>query len=66
MVTKMNDNNKCELILNLDKLHTTDLGIERIQRNLCLDMVDVVSWYKQKIEEPNSSIIIKGKKWYIE
>lgn len=31
----MNENN--ELILNLDKLHTTDLGMERIRKNLCLE-----------------------------
>ena len=61
----MNDNNKSELILNLEKLHTTDLGIERIKRNLCLDVDDVVSWCREKIKEPNRSIVRKGKNWYI-
>lgn len=61
----MNDINKGELILNLDKLHTTDLGIERIKRNLCLDVDDVVSWCRKKIKEPNSSITRRGKNWYI-
>ena len=61
----MNDNNKSGLILSLDKLHTTDLGIERIKRNLCLDVDDVVSWCREKIKEPNSSIVRKGKNWYI-
>ncbi len=61
----MNDNNKSELILNLDKLHTTDLGIERIKRNLCLDVDDVVNWCRKKIKEPNSSIVRKGKNWYV-
>ncbi|NLV37556.1 MAG: DUF3781 domain-containing protein [Clostridiaceae bacterium] len=61
----MNDNNKSELILNLDKLHTTDLGIERIKRNLCLDLDDVVSWCRNKIKEPTSSITRRGKNWYI-
>lgn len=61
----MNDNNKNELILNLDKLHTTDLGMERIKRNLCLNVNDVVSWCREKIKEPNSSIVSKGKNWYI-
>ena len=60
----MNDN-KNELILNLDKLHTTDLGVDRIKRNLCLDVDDVVRWCKERIKEPDSSIIRKGKNWYV-
>lgn len=59
------DNNKSELILNLDKLHTTDLGVERIKRNLCLDVDDVVRWCREKIKEPDSSIIRQGKNWYV-
>jgi hypothetical protein len=62
----MNENDRNELILNMDKLHTTDLGIERIKMNLCLDVDDVVSWCRRKISEPNSSIIRKGKNWYID
>ena len=29
-----------ELLKNLDKLHTTELGVERIKRNLFLDTDD--------------------------
>ena len=61
----MNDNNKSELILNIDKLHTNDLGVERIKRNLCLDVDDVIIWCKEKIKESDSSIIRKGKNWYV-
>jgi hypothetical protein len=61
----MNDNNKRDLILNLNKLHTTDLGIEPFKINLCLDVDDVVSWCRTKIKEPNSSIVREGKNWYI-
>jgi len=33
----------CTVLLNnLDKLHTTSMGIERIKRNLCLNTTDVV------------------------
>lgn len=60
------DNNIEILILNLDKLHTTDLGVERIKRNLCLYVDDVVIWCKKKIKEPDSLIKRKGKNWYIE
>lgn len=59
----MTDTN--ELILNLDRLHTTDLGVERIRRNLCLVEGDVVEWCRKKIKESNGSIIRKGKNWYV-
>ena len=47
MVIRMNYD-KCELILNLDKLHTTELGIGRIKGNLSLDVDDVVKWCGKK------------------
>lgn len=66
MTDQINDNNKNTLlILNLDKLNTTDLGVERIKRNLCLDVDDVVNWCRQRIQESNSSVVRKGKNWYI-
>lgn len=54
------------LLSNLDKIHTTELGIERIRRNTGLDMADIVAWCKVKISNSNSSIIKKGKNWYVE
>lgn len=59
----MNENN--EIILNLDKLHTTDLGVERIRKNLHLKEEDVVDWCRKEILKPNTDIIRKGKNWYI-
>jgi hypothetical protein len=56
---------KTILISNLDKIHTTELGKERIKRNLCLDTNDVVSWCVQKIQDSNSDISREGKNWYI-
>ena len=32
-----------ELILNLDRLHTTELGVMRITRNLSLEVEDVIN-----------------------
>lgn len=53
-----------DLITNLDKLHTTELGYERIRKNLSLSCADVIAWCKQKIE--NAEIINrKGKNWYV-
>lgn len=37
-----------ELINHIDMLHTTELGAERIKRNLGLTVDDVVHWYEQK------------------
>ena len=54
-----------ELLTNLAKLHTTDLGVIRIKRNLSLDSDDVVEWCKSKIKLQNAIIIQKGKNWYV-
>ncbi|MBD5556930.1 MAG: DUF3781 domain-containing protein [Roseburia sp.] len=53
-----------ELLKNLDKLHTTELGGERIKRNLSLDTDDVVEWCRTKINSDNAAIIRNGKNWY--
>ena len=49
----------------IEKLHTTELGVERIKKNLCLEISDVVNWCKQKVNNPDSHIIRKGKNWYV-
>lgn len=38
-----------KLLQNLEKLHTTELGIVRIKRNLGLETDDVISWCKNTI-----------------
>lgn len=65
MVTKVNYN-KCGLIQNLDKLHTTELGVGRIKKNLFLDVDDVVKWCSDKILKSNAIITRRGKNWYID
>ncbi len=54
-----------ELLKNLDKLHTTELGVERIKTNLSLDKEDVVGWCKTKINSANADITRNGKNWYV-
>lgn len=54
-----------ELLSNLDKIHTTELGSVRIKRNLSLDTNDVVEWCKDKIKSSRAVITRKGKNWYI-
>ena len=53
-----------DLIMNIDKLHTTEMGVERIRRNLSLDVDDVVDWCKTTILDCNTVIERKGKNWY--
>lgn len=53
-----------DLLTNLDKIQTTELGNERIKKNLRLDTADAVHWCKQKIENAND-ITRKGENWYV-
>ena len=58
-----------ELLLSIDKLHSTELGIFRIRRNLSLNREhagDVVVWCKEQILLPAAIITRQGKNWYIE
>ena len=54
-----------ELLENLDRLHTTELGVIRIKKNLSLNVENVIEWCKEKISLSNAEIIRKGKNWYI-
>ena len=53
-----------ELLKNLNKLHTTELGVVRIKRNLSLDTDNVVEWCKDKIHFTNAVVTRTGKNWY--
>lgn len=53
-----------DLLTNLDKIHTTKLGAERIKKNLSLDVENIIEWSQQKIKNADS-IIRKGKNWYV-
>ena len=50
-----------ELLENLDRLHTTELGVIRIKKNLSLNVENVIEWCKEKISLSNAEIIRKGK-----
>lgn len=58
-------NRDLKLLNHLDKLHTTELGVVRIKRNLSLDTDDVVVWCKDKINSAHAIITRRGKNWYI-
>lgn len=57
--------NKEILLSNIDKIHTTDMGIDRIKKNLKID-TDVIKYCKDKILDKSSYIYKKGKNWYCE
>ena len=54
------------LIENIDRLHTTPMGVDRIKRNLKLDTDDVVSYCKKLILSSQCHITQQGKNWYCE
>lgn len=54
-----------DLIKNIDKLHTTEMGVERIKRNLSIAVDDVVQWCSIKILDESSTIERRGKNWYV-
>lgn len=54
------------LLSNIDKIHTTDMGINRIKKNLNLDTDNVVDYCKAKVLDENSIIYRQGKNWYCE
>ena len=53
------------LIENIDKLHTTEMGMERIKRNCQIETDDVIQWGKMWILDKTAEIERTGKNWYI-
>ena len=49
------------LIENIDRLHTTPMGVDRIKRNLKLDIDDAVGYCKDLILHPQCRIAWQGK-----
>lgn len=58
--------NKKILLENIEKIHTTELEIGRIKRNLKTDAADVVEYCVQKMLDKNCRISKQGKNWYCE
>lgn len=53
------------LLKNIDKIHTTELGVVRIRRNLNLQEMDVVSWCREGILRHDAQTERRGKNWYV-
>ena len=56
---------KKTLIENIDKIHTTEMGVGRIQKNLRITE-DPVSYCISKIKKNESAVTKEGKNYYIE
>lgn len=54
------------LLEQVDKIHTTERGIERIRKNLKIDTDDVVQYCVNKILDKRCVIYKQGKNWYCE
>ena len=54
------------LLDNISKVHTTEMGIDIIKKNLKLNTNDVVEFCKNKILDKNCNIYKQGKNWYCE
>ena len=53
------------LLKNLDKLHTTEMGIGRIQKNLEISD-EPVGYCISKLQKEDSVVSKKGKNYYVE
>lgn len=53
------------LIENIDKIHTTEMGVGRIQRNLGISE-EPVSYCISKLKQENSTVTKEGKNYYVE
>ena len=58
--------NKEILLSNINKIHTTKMGLDRIKKNLQLDTDEVIKYCQNKILNKNCNIYKQGKNWYCE
>lgn len=57
---------KEKLLADIDKVHTTEMGNERIKKNLKLNTNDAVEYCKNKVLDKNCNVYKQGKNWYCE
>ena len=57
--------NNLDILNNLDKVHTTEMGVDRIKRNIEVDVEDIVAYCIDKIKQENAVIERKGKNYYV-
>ena len=52
------------LLKNVDKIHTTEMGVGRIQKNLGIDD-EPVSYCISKLKQDNAIVTKEGKNYYL-
>ena len=62
LVIKMH---KEELLKNIDRIHTTEMGVGRIQKNLGIDD-EPVNYCISKLKKEGSKVKKEGKNYYVE
>ena len=65
MLKLVSEMHKETLIENIDKIHTTEMGVGRIQRNLGIDD-EPVSYCISKLKKEDSKVKKEGKNYYVE
>lgn len=58
--------NRNILMLNLDRIHTTEMGKQRIWKNLGIDIANAVDYCKSKIADSDCTVSRIGKNFYCE
>lgn len=60
--------NKEILLSNIDKIRTTKMGVDRIKKNLQLNLNpnEVVEYCQNKVVDKKCHIYKQGKNWYCE
>ena len=53
------------LLKNVEKIHTTEMGIGRIQKNLGISD-EPVNYCISKLKQENSSVTKNGKNYYVD
>jgi hypothetical protein len=56
---------KNDLLKNIDRLHTTEMGAGRITRNLGLKDEDPMEWCRARITDQAAAAERRGKNWYV-
>ena len=62
----VNGKQESKMDIDIEKLHTTAMGEERIRRNLGLKTDDIVAWCRQVVRDADAGAITrKGKNRYV-
>lgn len=58
--------NNEDILSNIDKIHTTTLGLKRISKNLNIKEEESISYCKKVIKRKDTKIYKDGKNYYCE